>query len=118
MICRGFFFDLVGEKRVRADGAPPPPHFVSVADKGVTGVKSVSVDSNRVTERQLRSISVKTRSSSTSVHSKGVTVRVLSLRFAVNSGSEHSGTRKSPVSFVTPPPPCLDLDPATAEIHA
>ena len=51
-------------------GAPSPVFFVSVADKGVTGAKSVSVASKGVARGQLRLISAKTRSLSTSVHSK------------------------------------------------
>ena len=59
---------------------PLPRVFVSVADKGVTGAKSVSVASKRLTHRQLRSISAKTRSSSTSVASKGLSAVIFSLR--------------------------------------
>src|SRR5882724_13199412 len=47
-----------------------PLFFVSVADKRVTGVKSVSVASKGVAGGQLRLISAKTRSSFVSVHSK------------------------------------------------
>ena len=53
------------------DWVPPSPaFFVSVADKGVTGAKSVSVASKGVAGGQLRLISAKTRSSSASVHSR------------------------------------------------
>jgi hypothetical protein len=51
-------------------GCPSPGFFVSVADKGVTGAKPVSVASKGVVRGQLRLISAKTRSSSASVHSK------------------------------------------------
>ena len=66
-----------------------PLFFVSVADKGVTGVKSVSVASKGVAGGQLRLISAKTRSLSASVHSKAL-VRSRRLPETTNADSSPS----------------------------
>src|SRR5882724_5358488 len=68
-------------KRLSVGMALPLPLFlVSVADKGVTGAQSVSVDSAGDTRSRLRLKPGKTRSSSTSVASKGLSAVIFSLR--------------------------------------